>query len=339
MKKRIYKTQKAALIIVGLLLVGFIGIAMTKSRIQNEQKNEDSDKAKQTNRKNSTKKPIKKRKLTAQEAYIILHKGTEPPFSGKYVDHFEKGIYTCKQCSAKLFVSTSKFHSQCGWPSFDEQIPGAVRLQPDADGVRTEIVCALCDGHLGHIFFGERLTPKNTRYCVNSLSLEFTPMDKAGIDRAIFAAGCFWGVEYHLRKVPGVLSTTVGYAGGHLCKPTYKQVCTGKTGHAEAVEVLYDPNVVDYEQLAKVFFEIHDFTQLNRQGPDIGTQYRSAIFYGDQGQMKTALKLINILRQKGFNVKTQIVPAGRFWPAEDYHQDYYQKTGKQPYCHIRRKVF
>jgi len=339
MKKRIYKTQKAALIIMGLLLVGFIGIAMTKSRIQNEQKNEDSDKAKQTNRKNSTKKPIKKRKFTAQEAYIILRKGTEPPFSGKYVNFFEKGIYTCKQCGAKLFVSTSKFHSQCGWPSFDDQIPGAIRLQPDADGVRTEIVCAACDGHLGHIFFGEGLTPKNTRYCVNSLSLEFTPMDKAGIDRAIFAAGCFWGVEYHLQKVPGVLSTTVGYAGGQFNKPTYKQVCTGETGHAEAVEVLYDPNVVDYEQLAKVFFEIHDFTELNRQGPDIGTQYRSAIFYGDQGQKKTALKLINILRQKGFNVKTQIVPAGHFWPAEDYHQDYYQKTGKQPYCHIRRKIF
>lgn len=282
---------------------------------------------------------MKKKKLTAQDAHIILHKGTEPPFSGKYVDYFEKGIYTCKQCNAKLFVSTSKFHSQCGWPSFDDQIPSAVRLQPDADGVRTEIVCTTCDGHLGHVFSGEEFTPKNTRYCVNSLSLEFTPIDKAGINRAIFTAGCFWGVEYHLKKVPGVLSTTVGYTGGHLDKPTYKQVCTGKTGHAEAVEVLYDPNVVDYEQLAKLFFEIHDFTELNRQGPDIGTQYRSAIFYGDQDQKKIVSKLINILKRKGFNVKTQIVLAGRFWPAEDCHQDYYQKTGKLPYCHIRRKVF
>jgi len=334
-----YKIQKVVLVIIGILLVGCIGVSMTKSRAESEQKKQNSDEAKQISEKASKMNPVKKKKLTAQEAKIILHKGTEPPFSGKYANFFEKGVYTCKQCGAKLFISTSKFRSQCGWPSFDEQIPGAVRLQPDADGVRTEIVCEACDGHLGHIFFGEKLTPKNTRYCVNSLSLDFTPMDKAGVDRAIFAAGCFWGVEYHLKNIPGVLFITVGYTGGNIDKPTYKQVCTDKTGHAEAVEVLYDPNVVDYEKLAKVFFEIHDFTQLNRQGPDIGTQYRSAIFYVDEGQKKTALKLIDILRLKGHDVKTQIAPSERFWPAEDYHQDYYQKTGKLPYCHTRRKVF
>jgi peptide methionine sulfoxide reductase msrA/msrB len=131
----------------------------------------------------------------------------------------------------------------------------------------------------------------------------------------------------------------VGYTGGHVDNPTYKQVCTDTTGHAEAVEVVYDPSIISYEQLAKLFFETHDFTQLNRQGPDIGKQYRSAIFYLDKEQQKIATRLFEELRKKGHNVKTQIEPAKKFWPAEGYHQDYYQKTAKQPYCHIYRKIF
>jgi peptide methionine sulfoxide reductase msrA/msrB len=283
-------------------------------------------------------------KLTPAEERVIINKGTEPPFSGKYVNHFEDGTYTCKRCGAKLFDSTSKFHSSCGWPSFDDQIEGTVKLQPDADGVRTEIVCANCGGHLGHVFTGEGFTPKNMRYCVNSISLKFdptqeNPAQENKTERAIFASGCFWGTEYHLQKIPGVLSTTVGYTGGHVDNPTYKQVCTDKTGHAEAVEVIYDPAKTSYEKLAKLFFETHDFTQLNRQGPDIGTQYRSAIFYLNEEQKNTALKLIEILRQKGFDVKTEVTKAGKFWPAENYHQDYYQNNGKTPYCHIYRKIF
>jgi peptide methionine sulfoxide reductase msrA/msrB len=281
------------------------------------------------------------KKLTAEEERVILHKGTEAPFSGKYVNHFEDGTYTCKQCGAKLFDSSSKFHSNCGWPSFDDQIKGTVKMQPDADGVRTEIVCANCGGHLGHVFTGERLTPKNTRYCVNSISLDFVPegRDQSKTERAIFASGCFWGTEYHLQKVPGVISTTVGYTGGHVEHPTYKQVCTDKTGHAEAVEVIYDPSKTSYEQLAKLFFETHDFTQLNRQGPDVGKQYRSAIFYLNDEQKDIATKLITTLTKKGFDVKTELTPASKFWPAEDYHQDYYKHNGKTPYCHIYRKIF
>ncbi len=282
---------------------------------------------------------VMKKKLTPQEKAVIIDKGTERPFTGKYNDHFVQGIYTCKQCGAMLFTSESKFPSHCGWPSFDDQIKGAVKKQPDADGKRVEIVCTRCGGHLGHVFTGEGYTARNTRYCVNSISMDFIPVEKANLKRATFAGGCFWGVEHLMQQVPGVISTAAGYTGGTVDNPTYEQVCTGKTGHAEAVEVLYDPNRVDYEKLAKLFFEIHDFTQLNRQGPDIGQQYRSAIFYADEEQKKTAEMLMQLLTDMGYKVKTELVKAGKFWPAETFHQDYYIKTGKEPYCHIHKKIF
>jgi len=279
------------------------------------------------------------KKLTPEEERVIVHKGTEPPFSGKFDKHYETGIYTCKQCGAELFKSTSKFKSGCGWPSFDDQIPAAVKSQTDADGVRTEITCIQCEGHLGHVFLGEGFTPKNARYCVNSISLDFISPKKQRTEKAIFASGCFWGTEYHLQKVPGVISTTVGYTGGHVDNPTYKQVCTDKTGHAEAVEVIYDPSKTSYEQLAKLFFETHNFTQINRQGPDVGIQYRSSIFYLSEKQKETAKKLIDILKKKDHDVQTEITQGGKFWPAEKYHQDYYKKAGKTPYCHFYKKIF
>jgi peptide methionine sulfoxide reductase msrA/msrB len=142
-----------------------------------------------------------------------------------------------------------------------------------------------------------------------------------------------------MQRAPGVISTTVGYTGGRVDHPTYEQVHTGRTGHTEAVEIIYDPSRTDYEQLAKLFFETHDFTQLNRQGPDIGRQYRSAIFYLNDEQKQTAERLVRQLRQMGYGVKTEITPAGKFWPAERYHQDYYNKTGGSPYCHIFRPIF
>lgn len=306
-----------------------------------------------------------KKQLTPEEERVIVRKGTERPFTGKYYQHFEKGVYTCKRCGTELFESSSKFRSDCGWPSFDDQIPGRVKWQPDADGVRTEIICANCGAHLGHVFLGEGYTPKNTRYCVNSISMNFTPAEqrqarvgagetqspasapqvdkpvaeKPTTERAIFASGCFWGTEYYLQRAPGVISTTVGYTGGQVDHPTYKQVCTGRTGHAESVEVIYDPAKTSYEKLAQLFFETHDFTQLNRQGPDIGRQYRSAIFYLNDEQKRTAERLVVQLRQMGYAVKTEITLAGKFWPAEDYHHDYYNNTGKTPYCHIYRPIF
>lgn len=275
--------------------------------------------------------------LTAEEERVILHKGTERPFSGKYTNHREHGYYTCKRCNTALYRSTDKFDTGCGWPSFDDEISGAVKREGDKDGIRTEIMCNHCGGHLGHVFLGEGLTGKDTRHCVNSISLEFVPIEKTR--RALFASGCFWGTEYHMQKAVGVLSTTVGYTGGNKEKPTYREVCSGTTGHAEAVEVIYNPALTNYEELAKLFFETHDPTQVNGQGPDIGLQYRSEIFYLDNEQKEIALALIEELKGKGYKVATGVTAAGKFWPAEAYHQDYYLEKKGTPYCHIYKKRF
>ncbi|MGQ9731546.1 MAG: bifunctional methionine sulfoxide reductase B/A protein [Candidatus Zipacnadales bacterium] len=280
--------------------------------------------------------PRKWRELTPEERHVIVDKGTDPPFSGQYYNHFADGIYTCRRCGAMLYRSESKFRSDCGWPAFDDEIPHAVKRVPEADGVRTEIVCANCDAHLGHVFLNEGFTPKNTRHCVNSISLNFIPADQVTFGRAIFAAGCFWGVEYAFQQQPGVVDTTVGYTGGHTENPTYESIHSTVTGHAEAVEVLYDPVRVSYEDLVKLFFEIHDPTQRDGQGPDFGAEYRSAIFYLDDEQKQTAEKLIAHLRARGMDVATEVVPARRFWPAEAYHQDWYLKKGiTAPACHRR----
>ena len=284
-----------------------------------------------------------KKELTPEEKRVIVGKGTEAPFSGEYYRFKGKGTYCCKQCGAPLYRSSDKFDSGCGWPSFDDEIAGAVKRVPDADGRRTEIVCAKCGGHLGHVFEGEGLTPKDTRHCVTSVSLRFMPEETEGAERktetAVFAGGCFWGVEHLMGKTPGVLSIESGYTGGKTGHPTYREVCSHTTGHAEAVRIRFDPAVVSYETLARLFFEIHDPTQVDRQGPDVGDQYRSEIFYTTPEQKRTALELIGRLRAKGYDVVTKLSPATTFWKAEDYHQNYYDRKGASPYCHRYVKRF
>lgn len=277
--------------------------------------------------------------LTPEEESVIIHKGTEAPFTGQYVHHKESGAYVCKRCDAALYRSEDKFDSHCGWPSFDDEIPGAVLHQPDADGHRVEILCAACGAHLGHVFTGENFTTKNVRHCVNSISLKFRPAKTGVSQKGYFAGGCFWGTEHYFKQAKGVLTTTVGYMGGRTQNPSYKEVCQENTGHAETVEVEFDPSQIGYEAVCKLFFEIHDPTQTDGQGPDIGDQYRSVVFYVGDEQKKIAEKLVDLLKSKGLHVVTQIVKAETFWPGEEYHQDYYQKTGKQPYCHFRTQRF
>ena len=225
--------------------------------------------------------------LTPEEAHIIEHKGTEPPFSGQYNDFYLNGIYVCRRCNTALYRSMDKFDSGCGWPSFDDDSSEAVKRLSDADDHRTEILCQHCDGHLGHIFHGEKKTPKDTRHCVNSLSIKFISFNQlleqalAGDSQfgvIIVAGGCFWGIEYFFELAAGVLATACGYTGGTKEYPTYTNVCKGNTGHAEAVAVIFDKSKTDLKTLLSLFFDIHNPTEKNRQGPDVGTQYRSALF-------------------------------------------------------------
>lgn len=275
--------------------------------------------------------------LTPEEEQVIVHKATEAPFSGSLYKTNDEGTYICRRCNAPLYRSSDKFDARCGWPSFDDELPGAVLRVPDADGHRVEIQCANCGAHLGHVFEGEQFTAKNTRHCVNSLSMDFVKKGDSlppRLEVALFASGCFWGTEYYMKRAKGVIATDVGYTGGTKDNPTYKQVCTGLTGHAETVRVLFDPAITSFEALARLFFETHDPTQEDRQGPDIGTQYRSAIFYTNDLQHQVSEKLVALLEAKGYDVQTEITKAGVFWPAEQYHQDYYDNKGGNPYCHF-----
>lgn len=281
-------------------------------------------------------------KLSDEEKHVIVNKGTERPFVGKYTNEKSRGIYRCKVCDAPLFDSSDKFESNCGWPSFDDAIEGAVKRVPDTDGRRVEIVCANCGGHLGHVFEGEGFTPKDTRHCVNSISLNLTKKPDAKdekLSHAYFAGGCFWGVEYYLEKLDGVKEVISGFMGGHVKNPSYYDVIRSNTGHLEAVEVVYDASKISYEKIARTFFEIHDPTQINGQGPDIGEQYLSAAFVNSDKERETIKKLIAELEANGYRVATKILKKVEFYPADESHQNYYDKKGNKPYCHGYTKRF
>lgn len=288
---------------------------------------------------NLTTKDEWKDKLTPEQYYILREKGTEKPFSGKYVFTKDKGTYHCAGCGTALFTDDMKFDSHCGWPSFDKEIMGGKIKQTDdyrAGMHRIEITCAQCGGHLGHLF-DDGPTETGKRYCVNSLALSFEPSMEItkNEQKIIVAGGCFWCTEAIFEKLKGVSSVISGYTGGQTSNPTYEEVCTGKTGHAEAIEISYDANLIHLQEILEVFFSLHNPTTLNQQGADIGTQYRSAIFYENDVQKNIANQYITKLKkQKKYKqpIVTEVTKATIFYKAENYHQDYFQKNKSLPYC-------
>ncbi len=327
-----------------------------------------------------------KERLTDEQFQVLRSKGTERPFCGTLLDNKKEGIYTCAGCGLPLFSSDSKFDSGTGWPSFFQPVgKGNVVEQIDRSHgmVRKEINCGRCDGHLGHVF-DDGPRPTGLRFCLNSESLNFTESDKlaeiadpaaeksaanadshdveikntparqtsAGKKKtatAVFAGGCFWCTEAAYEQLEGVTDVESGYAGGKKENANYTAVSTGRTGHAEAIRVTYDPERITYDQLLDVFFDAHDPTQLNRQGADKGTQYRSAIFFtGDEEKSAAQAKMDELKKKKAFDraIVTTLEPLTEFYPAEDYHQDYARNNPLQPYvqfhslpkaCKIREK--
>jgi peptide methionine sulfoxide reductase msrA/msrB len=287
-----------------------------------------------------------KKLLTPDQFNVLREKGTEKPFSGKWLMNNKNGIYTCAACGNELFTSDMKFDAHCGWPSFDREISGGkIKTATDnSHGMsRTEIMCAKCNGHLGHLF-DDGPTSTGKRYCVNSVSIGFTEKKSPNVglekkssqyDTLTLGGGCYWCVEAVYEMLDGVIDVESGYSGGKVPDPTYEDVCSGNTGHAEVIQIVFDPKKTNLDEILKVFFTVHDPTTLNRQGGDRGTQYRSVIFYRNKNQELVARDIIKQLnKQKVYDdpVVTEVAPFEVFYKAENYHQNYYQLNNQKPYC-------
>ena len=290
--------------------------------------------------------------LTPDQFLVTRNAGTERPFCGNLLDNKQEGVYACVCCGLPLFASDAKFDSGTGWPSFFQPIaPGNVAEHEDQSlgMVRTEITCVRCDAHLGHVFPDGPRETTGLRFCLNSESLTFTGSDElarladpatgaenagGALAEAVFAGGCFWCVEAVFEELEGVHEVISGYAGGTAETASYQAVCSGTTGHAEVVRIVYDPAVIRFEELLEVHFATHDPTTLNQQGADRGPQYRSAIFYANDEEHELARAFLADLSEAGaFDrpIVTTLEPLQAFHPAEDYHQGYVCQNPGQPY--------
>ena len=356
---------KIAGIIAAVMVAAGI-VAVVRSQSRDPQKNISTG---QPSNMKDFKKPDTtelKSKLTPEQFAVTQQCGTEPPFRNAYWDNHKPGIYVDVVSGKPLFSSLDKFDSGSGWPSFTKPVINEEIVEKkDASfgSVRTEVRSKQADSHLGHVFDDGPGDKGGLRYCINSAALKFIPVEKmeaegygdflgpfvkAGLikagtaakrETAILAGGCFWGMEEIIRKLPGVLETKVGYSGGTIPFPTYEQVCTGRTGHAEAIQVVFDPAKLSYEQLLGYFFRMHDPTTKNQQHNDKGTQYRSAIFYASDEQKQTAERVKTQVDKSGkFKrpIVTEIAKASEFYSAEEYHQKFLIKNPGGYTCHILR---